>query len=298
MLRVSGPLSLGSFLINIEWVALGIFAAHVGILQVGAWSISAYICKSKLVLFTVCISQSSNTFEGHLFESLTYGIGDAAEIQVALHLGKGEPDFAELSAKKSLFLGLLYSAFTCSLFLAIMPYIPSIFTFDTDLGELIADTLPYMALGYPTLTFGYICWYIVGATTRYNYGTWNNLISIWVVTLPLGALFTFYYDFGLQALMASVVFGYTFFGCCLYFVVSMTDWNAHASKVNHKDSEEGVDGGDRKGVRFSGFDRIQLIPIETHISLASLRSRRAKGEFTCYASFHTATIHRGSFNCL
>eukprot|EP00546_Thalassionema_frauenfeldii_P007026 CAMPEP_0178923408 /NCGR_PEP_ID=MMETSP0786-20121207/16704_1 /TAXON_ID=186022 /ORGANISM="Thalassionema frauenfeldii, Strain CCMP 1798" /LENGTH=742 /DNA_ID=CAMNT_0020597903 /DNA_START=72 /DNA_END=2300 /DNA_ORIENTATION=+ len=256
MLRVSIPLSLGSFLINIEWVALGIFAAHVGMVQAEAWSISAYIW--------------------HLFESLTYGIGDAAEIQVALHLGKSEPDFAELAAKKSLFLGLLCSAFTCSFFLAAMPYIPSIFTFDTDLGELIADTLPYMALGYPTLTFGYICWYIVGATTRYNYGTCNNLISIWVVTLPLGALFTFYYGFGPQALMASVVFGYTFFGCCLYFVVSMTDWNAHASKVNHKDFEEGADGGDRKGVRFSGFDRIKLIPIESHISLASLRSRRAK----------------------
>lgn len=45
MLNICLPLSIGSVLSNAEWAILGVFAAHMGVDEVAAWSLVGYVCK-------------------------------------------------------------------------------------------------------------------------------------------------------------------------------------------------------------------------------------------------------------
>ena len=214
----------------------------------------------------------------YLFESLSYGIGDAAEIQVALYIGEGQPHRAKLAAYKSLWLGFITSMLVTSIFISCIPVVPAFFTKDEELQQLVGATLPYMTLGYLAQTLGYLCWYIVGATGRYNYGFWIHLTTSWCITLPLGALFVYHYRFDLQALTVSIVLGNVCTGCALAFVVFTTDWQQRADKVRQRNADTiNNDGyGKVKKITFEGLDPIGLMHVDSHVSMTSRKRRRTK----------------------
>ena len=230
----------------------------------------------------------------HLFDAVTYGSGDAAEILVALHLGEGRADLAKLSAYKSLWLGMLGSGLVFSVFVLIMPSVPSLFTPNEVLQELIGSALPLIAIGYLALAFGYLCWYIVGATGRYKIGNYVHFIVSLGVTLPIALILVRVFTFDVQGLAAAVVLGYVTVGGCLSFVLFTTNWNAQAELMEsdaedneHEDEMTDYSEEDlkeeilkKKRVTFANRDNVHLIRRTSHndtmTTLAMQKSRRAK----------------------
>jgi hypothetical protein len=203
---------------------LAVFAAQMGEAEVATWAILG-------VMWQVT-------------DSIVSGIGDAAEIRVAYHLGNNHPALAKLTAYKSMLIGMLGSVILSGTFYAYVDEIPALITSDATIQAMLADVLPYLGIGNLALAFGYICWYILGAQSKYKIGTWITLAGSWGITLPLGFVFVYHLNWDLQGLSAAVVLGYVAMGVALSYTVLNSDWKRRAQKIygrNHAmddDNEE------------------------------------------------------------
>jgi len=261
------PLAFGSVLSNAEWAILTFFASYLGPAEVAAWAILGSIWD--------------------MFEALTHGIGDAAEIRVSYHLGNNHPSLAKLSAYKSLYIGMIGAVIVSGCFFYLMRFIPEWFTPDETLQGMIAVTLPYVAIGNLVLTFGYLCWFMIGAQGRYKLGTWVTFVASWGVTLPLGYVFTHVLTYDLQGLTAAVVLGYVGVSVSLSYLLLTSDWPTRALKIYRRNCEEDDDDDeeDEEGemlVKKSSDDNEEMMDgdCEVYAALASGRSRAAKAQAT------------------
>jgi Na+-driven multidrug efflux pump len=108
LMRTALPLSFGELVAYGEWELLTIFAAHNGQSQIATWGLLGALWET--------------------FESFTEGIGDAAEIRVAYHLGRGNPKSAQISGIKGAIIGTVAAFTVTSLFWIVGEEIPGWFS--------------------------------------------------------------------------------------------------------------------------------------------------------------------------
>jgi Na+-driven multidrug efflux pump len=113
--RAGIPLGFGSLMAYCEWELNTIFVAHTGQAQVAAYALLGTLWET--------------------FESFTEGIGDAAVIRVALHLGQGDPRSAKISGYRSAILGLVVACLVTSIFWIFGHEIPQLFSTGTSLKD-------------------------------------------------------------------------------------------------------------------------------------------------------------------
>ena len=211
VLKTAAPLSMGNILVTIEWELLAIFSAYMGETYVAAWGIAGTIWG--------------------ILEYATDCVASAGELRVAKLLGNGNPRLAKLSAYKCMFLGNFFASLMSVAFLVGMPVIPRVFTDDEDLASLIANLLPYCALGNLTLTIGSLAWTLVGAQGRYSIATFHGCIGSLAVTIPFAAVSTYYFKGGLEGLAAAVVIGYMISGFFNSITLFLSDWEYISYRV-------------------------------------------------------------------
>ncbi len=211
VLKTAAPLSMGNVLLTVEWELLAIFAAGMGETYVAAWGIIGTIWG--------------------ILEYATDCVAAAGEIRVAKLLGNGNPRQAKLSSYKCLFLGNFYASLMSIAFLYGLPVIPGWFTEDQFLMSLIANVLPYCAIGNLTLTFGSLAWTLVGAQGRYGLATYHGCVGSVGVTIPFAVLSTYYFDLELPGLASAVVVGYMVSGALNSMTLFLTDWEYISYRV-------------------------------------------------------------------
>jgi len=204
LLNTAGPLSFGNLVAYAEWEILTLFASHMGVPETVSWAILGTVWEC--------------------FEAATEGIGDAGEVRVAYHLGKGNPEMAKISAYKSLLIGTVFDLLITSIFLVMGEDMPIWFTKDPTIQQMIADLIPLIALGNVTMSFGMFCWALIGAQNRYRLATLINLVCSWGITMPLAALFTYKFNWNLKGLTAAIVIGYAVAGMIMSYVILRSDW--------------------------------------------------------------------------
>lgn len=224
-----------------------------------------------------------------VFEACTYGIGGAAELRCALHLGSNNPNMAKLSAYKSIFIGMIIGcSITCVLYY-FQNDIPAFFTYDSTLQGMLRDTIPFIGVGNIALTFGMMCWSLVGAQGRYKLGTILYFITSWGFTMPVGALFTYVYNYDLQGLVAAVVVGYVFEGAVLSYVLLCSNWIKIAAKIQRKNAvileeDENADEEEKAEAREEAM-------------FAGIAARKSKGPLPAgIRNMHVITVPEGDLN--
>lgn len=228
LLNTAIPLSIGSLLAYGEWEVLTVFASHLGQAEVTAWAVLGYIWET--------------------FEAASEGIGDGAEVRVAYHLGKGNPQMAKISANKSILLGTIFSCFVTSIFFIIGDSLPVWFTTDPVLQSLIRDLLPLIGVGNITMSFGMVCWAIIGAQGRYRLATLAGFVSSWSIIMPMAAIMTYVFRFDLRAITAAVVIGYAVTSTFLTYIVQRSDWERLSKIIIELNQATGETYSDRKSV--------------------------------------------------
>jgi len=217
------PLSIGSLLEYGEWELLTIFIASLGPAEVATWGILGSMWE--------------------LFEAATSGLGEAAAIRVAFHLGKGEYDLARISAYKSLFLSVILSVFITSVFFMLGDSLANMLTRDALLRNMLNEAIPMIGVGNILMVFGMVSWSLVGAQGRYRLATTVSIISSWTVTLPLCALFIYGYRFNIEGVAAAVVVGYSTSGSIFAVLLITSDWK-HISDTIRRYNQDGSDSSD------------------------------------------------------
>jgi hypothetical protein len=193
------------------------FASHLGAAEVAAWAILGSIWE--------------------VFYSVTAGIGDAAEIRVAFHLGDNHPTMARLSAYKSLLLGMVVASVVSIIYFSMQHKIPAWFTSDATLQAMLSELVPFVGVANLTMTFGMQCWSLIGAQGKYKLATWITFISSWGISMPLAAIYVFVFNIDLQGLTSAVVIGYLTTGASLSYILLATDWNKVARKIQDQNSD-------------------------------------------------------------
>ena len=229
------PLAFGSLLSNAEWAILTFFASVLGPAEVVAWSILGSIWD--------------------VFYSVTGGIGDAAEIRVAYHLGDNHPTMAKLVAHKALLQGMVVALVVSLIYFSLQDQIPGWFTVDETLQGMLRELVPFVGVANLTMTFGMQCWSLIGAQGKYKQATWISFFSSWGVTMPLAAISTYIFRIDLQGLTAAVTVGYVSTGACLSYVLLSTNWYKVAKKVQdvNNDTSNGEMNKDEEAVENSMY---------------------------------------------
>ena len=227
-MRASLPLFLGAFLEYGEWEILMFIVARLGPAEVATWSILGVIWK--------------------LLESSTEGIGEAAAIRVAYHLGHNNPIMAKRSSNKALFVASVQSLFVTSLLFMGGKNVASLMTSDATLQKLLNDTMALLGLGNVLMTYSMVTWNLVGAQGRYRLATLVILLSRWLVTIPCAVLFAYGFIFDLESIIGSMIIGFATGGLCMAYVLFRSDWSRLAKilqelndMVFDSDSDENSD---------------------------------------------------------
>lgn len=205
LLMASLPLFVGAFLEYGEWEILLFFVPHLGPAEVATWSILGVIWK--------------------ILESSTEGIGEAAAIRVAYHLGHHNPAMAKLASYKAIFVAAIYSLFVSAMLLMGGTNLSKWLTSDVTLQYLLNDSMTMLGLGNVVMTYGLVTWSLVGAQGRYRLATLVILLARWLVTLPCAIIVVFAFDLDINSVLASLIIGFATAGLALAYVLLRSDWD-------------------------------------------------------------------------
>ena len=134
VVKTAVPLAFGSLMAYAEWEILTVFAAFMGPAEAASWAILSFLWDT--------------------FEATTEGIGDAAEVRCAYHLGKNRPGRAKRSSYKSIHLAAILALIATSIVLIMRDDIPTWLTSDPTLQHMLAQQIPLIGVGVSYRQYG------------------------------------------------------------------------------------------------------------------------------------------------
>lgn len=214
------PLSFGSLLEYGEWEALTFFVAYLGEAEVAAWGLLESLWD--------------------FFEAATGGLGEAASIRVAYHLGNGNVNMAKMSSYKSLFMGVSLSFFMTALLFMMGDDLTKWLTPDRTLQIMLNELIPMIGMANVFMIFGMVAWALVGAQGRYKLATTVSMVNTFLVTMPLASMSTFYFTFDLQGIVGAIICGYSTTGLWLGYVLLRSDWEHISQTIREYNVEHDI----------------------------------------------------------
>jgi len=208
------PLSIGEFLAYGEWEVMVVLITSIGSAELAVWGMISTVWE--------------------LLEAATNGVSDAASIRVSLHLGRGLPALAKLSAHKALYFSVLLAFFTTSVLYIVAGSIPAWFTDHAVIQNMIYETLPLIGLGNIFLVYGMTAWGVVGGQGRFYLSTITLCFCGWGVTLPYCSVVTYLLNYNLEGIVSGVVLGYATAAVGMSYVVLTSDWNFISEEIIRK----------------------------------------------------------------
>lgn len=165
MIRLSIP---GMIMVEAEWFAFEILTLATG--QFG----STYLA-TQSILMTI----TSTTFQ------LPFPIAIAASTRVANLIGAGLVDAAKTCAKVAAGAGVAVGILNVTLLSVFRYHLPRLFTTDEDVIELVASVMPVCAVMQFVDCLAAISHGLLRGTGKQEFGGYANLVSYYIVALPL-----------------------------------------------------------------------------------------------------------------
>mmetsp|Transcript_11074 Transcript_11074/g.24422 ORF Transcript_11074/g.24422 Transcript_11074/m.24422 type:complete len:182 (+) Transcript_11074:2144-2689(+) len=164
-------------------------------------------------------------------ESTTSGLMEAVAIRVALHLGKGRPALARLSAHKALLYSFLIACVTSIFVCIIGETVPLWFTDVEIIQDMIFETIPIMAVGNVFLVYGTCAWGIISGQGRYALGTKADIICSIFIMMPFCAVSVYVFNYNLEGIICGIIVACMTECFVMSYHVLLTDWNSISEQV-------------------------------------------------------------------
>jgi putative MATE family efflux protein len=136
----------------------------------GSAATAGYTIAIRIVIFSIMPS---------------WGLGGAAATLVGQNLGAKQPDRAEQSVWRSAFLNMIFLGGVSLVFLMLAPYLVGIFSSDPEIIRSGAACLRIISLCYMLFAYGVVIVQAFNGAGDTWTPTWINLVSYWIVPLPL-----------------------------------------------------------------------------------------------------------------
>lgn len=173
---------------------------------------------------------------------LPFSIGDATSTRVGNELGAGNAARARLACLTALLLALVVGLAMSILLLVFRRGVGRIFTGDAQPGvvEAVAGLAPFLSV---TLWFDSVQSTASGAlrgSGRQRIGAVVNILSWYIVALPVGAVAAFYFNLGVKGLWLGLVVGALVQDVSITTVALRTNWLHQAERSEKLVSEQTI----------------------------------------------------------
>ena len=165
ILRLAGTGALQFGIATANWVMM------VRMVQsFGSAATAGYTIAIRIVIFSIMPS---------------WGLGGAAATLVGQNLGAKQPERAEQSVWRSAYLNMLFLGGVSLLFMIFAPYLVGIFSSDPEIIHSGAACLRIISACYLLFAYGIVIVQAFNGAGDTWTPTWINLLSYWIVPLPL-----------------------------------------------------------------------------------------------------------------
>ncbi|KAH6900841.1 mate-domain-containing protein [Coprinopsis sp. MPI-PUGE-AT-0042] len=226
------------------FTSLGVLV-HLGLSGVGqtasewwAWELVALAASllGPVVLATqsVLLVSASMTFQA------PFALGVATSVRIGNLLGEQKGTRAGVAARTSIFIALIISLFTSSLFLVCRNFWGRLFNDDEEVVQLVATILPLVALFQVMDGIGAVTAGILRAVGKQFLGALLNLSSYYIIGIPFGIWLAFRRDMGLHGLWIGLSISLLYSSVFGTIVCLRTDWDRQVEKVVKRMRDEEV----------------------------------------------------------
>lgn len=176
---------IGQFLIaTASWVVLMRLVSPFG-----SAALAGYTIAIRIVIFALLPS---------------WGLANAAATLVGQNLGAGRPDRAEKAVWLTGKYNMVFLGFVTVLFVATAGLVVRIFTDDPDTLLIAASSLRIMSYGYMFYAWGMVFTQAFNGAGDTKTPTWINLISFWMIQIPMAWWLSRSTGFGPQGVFWSI----------------------------------------------------------------------------------------------
>ncbi len=175
--------------------------------EVGAFSFAVvmigWIGAKELAAHQIAISLASISFMGVL------GISQAGGILVGNAVGEQDVSKVRRSGFNSIFLGIVWMSVSGLIFILFKDYLPIIYIKDKDVIDIASNLLIIAAMfqlsdGIQAVGVG-----ICRGLTDVKIPTLITFIAYWVISLPIGYVLGFYFNYGVEGVWIGLLLGLT-----------------------------------------------------------------------------------------
>ncbi|OMO72301.1 Multi antimicrobial extrusion protein [Corchorus olitorius] len=173
------------------------------------------------------------TISGYVF-MISVGFNAAASVRVGNELGAGHPKSAAFSVVVVNVFSLIISVVAAIIIMAFRHVISYIFTEGETVAEAVSDLCPLLAF---TLILNGIQPVLSGVAVGCGWQAFVAYVNIgcyYVVGIPLGVLFGFYFDFGAKGIWSGMIGGTTMQTLILIWVTFRTDWKKEVEEARKR----------------------------------------------------------------
>ncbi|KAI8098368.1 mate-domain-containing protein [Gilbertella persicaria] len=159
---------------------------------------ASYLSTRDLAAQSILLTTASATY------TIPFGISVAASNRVGNALGECNAQKARRASIMAFSFAIFFGSLNSVFFLAVRSKFGYLFTEDGDVVQLVAEIAPLCALFQIADGLSGVCGGVIRGMGRQLFAAWVNLVSYYVIALPLGYYLTFVHDWDLYGLWSGL----------------------------------------------------------------------------------------------
>lgn len=220
--------------------------ACLGVIHVGSeWWAFEIVALAAGRLGTIPLAaQSVIMTTDQIMNTIPFGIGVATSNRIGNLLGARNANHAALSANTAAWLSMVMGTIVLILLLSVKNFYAKIFNDDVDVIKLTADVMPYVALFQIADGLNGSCGGSLRGMGRQHVGAAVNIVSYYVLALPVGIWLAFSKGWGLEGLWVGQCVALYLVGALEWGIVAWSDWEGQVRMAFERlDVDERVEVG-------------------------------------------------------
>jgi MATE family multidrug resistance protein len=189
---------------------------------------ASYLSTNDLAAQSIVLTTCSATY------TIPFGVSVAASNRIGNALGESNAEKARRASIVAILFAIFFGGLNSTFFMAVRSKFGYVFTNDGDVVQLVSKIMPLCALFQIADGVAGVCGGVVRGMGRQSFAAWINLISYYVIALPLGYFLTFKMDWGLSGLWTGLTLALFLVASSTLIFLYFSDWDAEVRKTQDR----------------------------------------------------------------
>ncbi|XP_004310154.1 PREDICTED: protein TRANSPARENT TESTA 12-like [Fragaria vesca subsp. vesca] len=160
---------------------------------------------------------------------MSFGMNAAISVRVSNELGAGHPRTAKFSLVVAVISSFLVGVLLSLILIISRNQYPALFSSDAEVQALVVQLTPLLATCIVINNVQPVLSGVAIGAGWQAFVAYVNIGCYYIVGVPLGLLFGYYFDWGVEGIWIGMLLGTVLQTCVLFYLVYKTNWNKEAS---------------------------------------------------------------------